>query len=259
MNREQQTDDARVVVHVEHLKKYYPVGSAGFRKEQKLLKAVDDVSLDIHEGEIIGIVGESGCGKSTLGRAILRLFPVTDGKIVFKGTDITHMDRKELKEYRRDMQMIFQNPFSSFNPKQRIGNALAEVGKVYGMTEKETDERIAYLLIFVIPCWRSFIGTMHLDMTLFLSASFLYSIINLSFDLSVIIKLNSSSIYPFNSSLILLLIPSLESFSNFKLKYNFAFFKLFFVVTSEISSNITFNLSGIYNVSVNGVIKGGVI
>ena len=146
MNREQQKDAGRVIVHVEHLKKYFPVGSAGFRKEPKQLKAVDDVSLDIHEGEIIGIVGESGCGKSTLGRAILRLFPVTDGKIVFKGTDITRMDRKELKEYRRDMQMIFQNPFSSFNPKQRIGNALAEVGKVYGMTESETNERIAELM-----------------------------------------------------------------------------------------------------------------
>ena len=146
MNREQQKDAGRIIVHVEHLKKYFPVGSAGFRKEPKQLKAVDDVSLDIHEGEIIGIVGESGCGKSTLGRAILRLFPVTDGKIVFKGTDITRMDRKELKEYRRDMQMIFQNPFSSFNPKQRIGNALAEVGKVYGMTESETNERIAELM-----------------------------------------------------------------------------------------------------------------
>ena len=146
MNREQQTDDSRVVVHVEHLKKYYPVGQSGFRKAPKLLKAVDDISLDIHEGEIIGIVGESGCGKSTLGRAILRLFPVTDGKIVFNGTDITHMDRKALKKYRRDMQMIFQNPFSSFNPKQRIESALAEVGKVYDMSEKETEKRIAELM-----------------------------------------------------------------------------------------------------------------
>lgn len=137
---------APVVVHVEHLKKYYPAGSAGFGKPQKVLKAVDDVSLDIHEGEIIGIVGESGCGKSTLGRSILRLFPVTDGKILFDGTDITHMDRRQLKNYRRNMQMIFQNPFSSFNPKQRIGKALMEVGKVYGMTDSEVRERISQLM-----------------------------------------------------------------------------------------------------------------
>ena len=137
---------APVVVHVEHLKKYFPAGSSGFGKAPKMLKAVDDVTLDIHEGEIIGIVGESGCGKSTLGRAILRLFPVTDGQILFDGADITHMDRRQLKNYRRNMQMVFQNPFSSFNPKQRIGKALAEVGKVYGMTEVQAQERIDQLM-----------------------------------------------------------------------------------------------------------------
>ncbi len=146
MNSDFQTGQGPVVVHVEHLKKYYPAGSAGFGRAPKVLKAVDDVSLDIHEGEIIGIVGESGCGKSTLGRAILRLFPVTDGKIVFKGTDITHMNRRQLKEYRRDMQMIFQNPFSSFNPKQRIGSALMEVGQVYGMSDSEVTARIDELM-----------------------------------------------------------------------------------------------------------------
>lgn len=138
-----------VVVHVEHLKKYFPAGSSGFGRQPKLLKAVDDVSLDIHEGEIVGIVGESGCGKSTLGRSILRLFPVTDGKIIFNGTDITHMNRKELKNYRRDMQMIFQNPFSSFNPKQRIGDALMEVGKVYGMSTSQVRERITELMDYI--------------------------------------------------------------------------------------------------------------
>lgn len=133
----------RTMVHTENLKKYYPA------KGKKTLKALDGVSLDIYEGEILGVVGESGCGKSTLGRSVLRLFPVTEGKIEFDGHDITSLSKRQLKPYRRDMQMIFQNPYSSFNPKQKIGSALREVGKVYGMSDEEVDGQIRALLEYI--------------------------------------------------------------------------------------------------------------
>lgn len=150
MNKDQLINRDHVVVHVENLKKYYPAGSAGLlKKNTKVLKALDGVSFEICEGEIMGVVGESGCGKSTLGRAILRLFPVTEGKILFDGNDITNLSRKQLKAYRRNMQMVFQNPYSSFNPRQRIGAALAEVGRVYGMSGEETEARIHELMKYI--------------------------------------------------------------------------------------------------------------
>ncbi len=130
------------ILQVRNLKKYYASG-------HKLLKALDDVSFEVCEGEIMGVVGESGCGKSTLGRSVLRLFPVTEGEIVFDGTDISTMNSKELKPYRRNMQMVFQNPFSSFNPKQKLGTALREVGKVYGMKESELREKISQLMEYI--------------------------------------------------------------------------------------------------------------
>jgi oligopeptide/dipeptide ABC transporter ATP-binding protein len=140
-------DREHVVLSVRDLKKYYPTGPGGlFGKPKKLLRALDGVSFDVCRGEIIGIVGESGCGKSTLGRCALRLIDVTDGTVVFEGRDITHLSSSALKPIRRDMQMIFQNPFSSFNPKQSIGSALREVGHVHGIKSAEADEKIRALL-----------------------------------------------------------------------------------------------------------------
>lgn len=143
MNNEKLIDKSHVVVHAENLKKHYPT------KGGKILKALDGVSFDIYEGEILGVVGESGCGKSTLGRSVLRLFPVTEGKIEFEGHDITDLSKRQMKAYRRDMQMIFQNPYSSFNPKQKIGSALREVGKVYKMSDAEVDKKIKDLLEYI--------------------------------------------------------------------------------------------------------------
>ena len=143
-------DEKNIIMDVQDLKKYYPMSKGSFSKgSKKTLKALDGVSLQIRKGEIFGIVGESGCGKSTLGRAMLRLFDVTDGKILFEGNDITHLSRRQLKEYRKNMQMIFQNPYSSFNPKQRIGSALREVGKVYGMSSPAVEEKIHELLEYI--------------------------------------------------------------------------------------------------------------
>ncbi len=145
-----QTSKQEVVIQIQDLKKHYQVGSGGFfGKEKRVLRALDGVSLEIHKGEIFGIVGESGCGKSTLGRSMLRLFPVTGGSILFHGKDITSLDRSALKPYRRDMQMIFQNPFSSFNPKHSIGSALREVGQVHGMSREETEEKLSSLMEYI--------------------------------------------------------------------------------------------------------------
>ena len=130
------------IIEEKNLKKYYPSGG-------KTLKALDGVSFEICEGEIMGVVGESGCGKSTLGRSVLRLFPITEGEILFDGTDISRMNRRELKPYRKNMQMIFQNPYSSFNPKQKIGSALYEVGRVYGMDERALHEKVEQLMEYI--------------------------------------------------------------------------------------------------------------
>lgn len=142
MNHENLINREHKLLQINNLKKHYPSGG-------KTLKALDGVTFDIYEGEIMGIVGESGCGKSTLGRSILRLFPITEGEILFDGTDISQMNRRQFKPYRKNMQMIFQNPFSSFNPKQKIGTALTEVGKVYGMKETEIQEKIARLMEYI--------------------------------------------------------------------------------------------------------------
>ena len=106
---------AEEIIRVEHLKKYFDVRSNSLlKKEKKIVKAVDDINFTINKGQILGIVGESGCGKSTLGRCILRLMPISGGKIYFKGTDISTLNDKQLKPYREKMQMVFQNPYSSF-------------------------------------------------------------------------------------------------------------------------------------------------
>ena len=149
MNSSQFINQSNTIIHAENVRKHFGASSHMPGRSSKILKAVDGVSLDIYEGEILGIVGESGCGKSTLGRALLRLFPLTEGTILFDGADISNMSRRELKPYRRNMQMIFQNPFSSFNPRQRIYKALREVGHVYGMTDQEADARIQELLDYI--------------------------------------------------------------------------------------------------------------
>ncbi len=97
-----------------------------FKTPRGLLHAVDGVSFSIDTGKTLGVVGESGCGKSTLGRVIVQLLEATDGQIIFDGHDVTHLDKKELKQYRRNMQMIFQDPFSSLNPRMTVSEAIKE-------------------------------------------------------------------------------------------------------------------------------------
>lgn len=138
------------LIRVEHLKKYFPANKS-FREENRTyVKAVDDVSLTLRAGETFGLVGESGCGKSTLGQTILRLEEPTSGSIFYRGQDITHAGKKELRALRQDMQLIFQDPYSSLDPKMTVGTIIAEPLVVHGMGSKaERDARVAELLKLV--------------------------------------------------------------------------------------------------------------
>ena len=126
--------------------KEFPVASKKLGEKAKVLHAVSGVSLRIPKGGIFGVVGESGCGKSTLGRCLLRLETITGGSVRFCGQDITKLSGQELKPLRRDMQMIFQNPYASFDPKQKIGPALREVAQVHGLPAQAGEARISSLL-----------------------------------------------------------------------------------------------------------------
>lgn len=117
--------DHHELVKVESLKKHFIVGG-NFRFTQKYLKAVDDVSFSIKEGETLALVGESGCGKTTLGRLILRLIEPTSGNVIFMGKDLGQMDRDRIRNIRKDMQIIFQNPFASLNPRKSINQILSQ-------------------------------------------------------------------------------------------------------------------------------------
>ena len=115
--------EKRKILEVKNLTKHFPVRDGG---QNKLVKALDGVSFDLYEQEVLGIVGESGCGKSTLGRAILRLHEPTSGDVIFKGENVLTKSKKEMKELRSDMQFIFQDPYSSLNPRMNIYNILSE-------------------------------------------------------------------------------------------------------------------------------------
>lgn len=134
------------VIRVDHLKKYFQVRKGLFGKSKKEVKAVDDVSFSIHSGEIFGVVGESGCGKSTLARCILGLSEATGGDVYFQGKKISGLKSAELKPDRRKMQMIFQNPFSSFNPSMSIKQSLYEIGHVYHLTDAAIAARCGELM-----------------------------------------------------------------------------------------------------------------
>lgn len=121
-----------VLLKVEHLKKYFSVPAG-------MLHAVDDVSFEIKEGNTLGVVGESGCGKSTMGRTILRLHEPTEGNVFFEGRDITALGKNEMKHMRKDMQLIFQDPFASLNPRMTVSQALLEPLLIQGIYKSEKD------------------------------------------------------------------------------------------------------------------------
>jgi oligopeptide/dipeptide ABC transporter ATP-binding protein len=130
------------ILEVTDLKKYFPVKAGVLQRTIGHVKAVDGVTLNVKRGETIGIVGESGCGKSTAGRSIIRLYEPTDGKIIYKGRDITKAPEKELRKLiRKDIQMIFQDPFASLNPRKRLGKMLIEPLRTHKLFDNETERR----------------------------------------------------------------------------------------------------------------------
>ncbi len=123
------------ILKLEGLKKHFNTTTGGaFNKQKAVLKAVDGIDLEVAPGETIGLVGESGCGKTTAGRTILKLYEPTDGKIIFDGEDITNLSPAKMKPYRRQMQMIFQDPYASLNPRQTIGTIIANMFDIQGIT-----------------------------------------------------------------------------------------------------------------------------
>lgn len=136
------------ILKVENLRTWYPLRKGVFGRTYDHIKSVDDVSFDVYPGETLGLVGESGCGKTTLGRSILRLVEPTSGKVIFDGKDITQLSNKELREYRKQAQIIFQDPYSSLNPRICIGEAIAEPMIVHGIEKdaKKRRERVCRLL-----------------------------------------------------------------------------------------------------------------
>ncbi len=146
-NAATQNDD--ILLEVKNLKMYFPVGG-GFlsRKPVGYVKAVDDVSFTVKRGETLGLVGESGCGKTTTGRCILQLYKPTAGQVIFDGQDLTELNSKRMRAIRREMQVIFQDPYSSLNPRMTAGNIIGEPLIVHGLVsgKQEYREKVSELL-----------------------------------------------------------------------------------------------------------------
>jgi oligopeptide/dipeptide ABC transporter ATP-binding protein len=119
------------------VRKYYPIKGGVLKRVQGNVKAVENVSFELYEGESLGVVGESGCGKSTLGKTVLGLEEITEGSIYFKNSEIQRLTDKKRKPFKKEMQMIFQDPFASLNPRQKIGNALEEVFIIHTKMSKQ--------------------------------------------------------------------------------------------------------------------------
>lgn len=133
------------LVRVEHLVKYFPVEKGFlerlFTRTRRFVRAVDDISFSIRKGEVFTLAGESGCGKTTAGRLITRLLPPTSGKIFFEGTDITKLKMREIRPLRRKFQMVFQDPYASFSPRMKIGDAVGHSLEIQGLVETKKEKR----------------------------------------------------------------------------------------------------------------------
>ena len=142
--------EKKIILEVKNLKKYFRMGKKTFFQKEKVLKAVNDVSFTIKKGETFGLVGESGCGKTTVGRCITRLYELSGGEIIFEGKNIEKLDRKELMPYRQKMGMIFQDSYSSLDPRMTVGQIIAAPLKLHGvLSENKILDRVKELLRMV--------------------------------------------------------------------------------------------------------------
>jgi oligopeptide transport system ATP-binding protein len=139
---------AEPLLRVKNLVKHFPIKGGLFSREVARVHAVDSISFDIQAGETLGLVGESGCGKSTTGRCILRLIEPTSGEVWFQGKNVTTLDKRSLRALRRDMQIIFQDPYASLNPRMTVGSIVGEALIIHKLakSKKEREEKVAHLL-----------------------------------------------------------------------------------------------------------------
>lgn len=146
-NKNKGTNGKKVILRVNNLKKFFPVTAGIFSRVVGQVKAVDDVSLYVYEGETVGVVGESGCGKTTMGRTVLRLIEPTAGEILFRDQDIMKLEGRNLRDFRKNMQIIFQDPYSSLNPRKTVLEIVGEAVEVHGIARgAEQEELVARLL-----------------------------------------------------------------------------------------------------------------
>ena len=139
---------AEPLLRVKNLKKYFPIRGGLLSREVARVHAVDDVSFDIMPGETLGLVGESGCGKSTTGRTILRLIEPTSGEVSFQGKNVTTLDKRSLRSLRKEMQIIFQDPYASLNPRMTVGSIIGEALVIHKLaaSRRQREERVVQLL-----------------------------------------------------------------------------------------------------------------
>lgn len=141
MDKTVEMTNTQPLLEVKNLKMYFDIKGGIFSRTIGTVKAVDDISFSVNKGEVLGLVGESGCGKSTTGRSILRLLEPTSGEVYFEGTDITKISDEEMRKLRRDMQMVFQDPYASLNPRHTIEKILSEPLIVHGIGDKQERQR----------------------------------------------------------------------------------------------------------------------
>ena len=125
------------ILQVKGLKKYFPIRKGFFQRIDGWVKAVDDVDFDIEEGKTLGLVGESGCGKSTVARMILKLLEPDAGEIIFRGQDISRISEKQMKQFRKEIQIVFQDPYGSLNPRMTVGQSIEEGLRTHGIPRGE--------------------------------------------------------------------------------------------------------------------------
>src|SRR5579864_2691268 len=135
------------LLRVDRLKMHFPITKGVLQRQVGSVRAVDDISFTVNKGETLGLVGESGCGKSTTGRAILQLYKPTSGTVNFLGEDLTRLGNDQVRKMRREMQMIFQDPYASLNARMTVGSLVAEPLEIHGLAKgKEKQERVLDLL-----------------------------------------------------------------------------------------------------------------